>query len=141
MWITTNWKILEGMGIPGHLTYLLRNLYAGEEATVRTRHGTSDGFKIGKEVSQDCILSPSLFNLYAEYLMRNVGLEEAQTGIKIARRNIDNLRYADDTTLMAESQEELKSLLMKMKEESDKIDLKLNFQKLHGKQMGKTWKQ
>ena len=119
------------MGIPDHLTCLLRNLYAAQEATVRTGHGTTDWFQIGKGVHQGCILSPCLFNLYAEYLMRNTGLEEAQAGIKIARRHINNLicRYADDTTLMAESEEELKSLLMKVKEESEKIGLKLNIQK------------
>ena len=122
------WKILKEMGIPDHLTCLLRNLYASQEATVRTGHGTSDWFKIGKGAHQGCILSPSLFNLYAENIMRNAGLEEAQAGIKIAGRNISNLRYADDTTLMAES-EELKSLLMKMKEESEKVGLKLNIQK------------
>ena len=116
------------MGIPDHLTCLLRNLYAGQEATVRTGHGTRDYFQIGKEVHQGCILSPCLFNFYAEYIMRNAELEEAQAGIKIARRNISNLRYADDTTLMAES-EELKSLLMKVKEESEKVGLKLNIQK------------
>ena len=109
------WKILKAMGIPDHLTCLLRNLYAGQEATVRTGHGTTDWFQIGKGVCQGCILSPCLFNLYAEYIMRNAGLDEAQAGIKIARRNINNLRYADDTTLMAESEEELKSLLMKVK--------------------------
>ena len=108
------WRILKEIGIPDHLTYLLRNLYAGQEATVRTGHGTADWFQIGKGVRQACILSPCLFNLYAEYIMRNARLEKAQTGIKIARRNINNLRYADDTTLMAES-EELKSLLMKVK--------------------------
>ena len=111
------WKILKEVGIPDHLTCLLRNLYAGQEATVRTGHGTTDWFQIGKGVRQGCILSPCLFNFYAEYIMRNVGLEEAQAGIKIARRHINNLRYADDTTLMAESEEELKSLLMKVKEE------------------------
>ena len=116
------------IGIPDHLTYLLRNLYAGQEATVRTGHRTTDWFQIGKGVRQGCILSPCLFNLYAEYIMRNVGLEEAQAGIKIARRNINILRYADDTTLMAESEEELKSLLMKVKE-SEKVGLKLNIQK------------
>ena len=110
------WKIQE-MGIPDHLTCLLRNLYAGQEATVRTGHGTMNWFKIGEGVHQGCILSPCLFNLYAEYIKRNAGLEEAQAGIKIARRNINNLRYADDTTLMAESEEELKSLLMKVKVE------------------------
>ena len=117
------------MGIPDHLTYLLRNLYAGQEAIVRTGHGTTDWFQIGKGVRQDCILSPCLFNLYAEYIMRNAGLEESQAGIKIARRNINNFRYADDTTIMAESEEELKSLLMKVKEESEKVCLKLNIQK------------
>ena len=117
------------MGIPDHLTCLLRNLYAGQEATFRTGHATTDWFKIGKEVCQGCILSPYLFNLYAEYIMRNAGLEEAQAGIKIARKNINNLRYADDTTLMAESEEELKSLLMKVKEESEKVGLRLNIQK------------
>ena len=117
------------MGIPDHLTCLLRNLYAGPEATVRTGHGTTDWLQIGKGVRQGCILSPCLFNFYAEYIMRNAGLEEAQAGIKIAGRNINNLRYADDTTLMAESEEELKSLLMKVKEESEKVDLKLNIQK------------
>ena len=111
------WKILKEMGIPDHLTCLLRNLHAGQEATVRTGHETTDWFQIGKGVWQGCILSPCLFNLYAEYIMRNVGVEEAQDGIKIAGGNISNLRYADDTTLMAESEEELKSLLMKMKEE------------------------
>ena len=109
------------MGIPDHLTCSLRNLYAGQEATVRPGHGTTDWFQIGKAVRQGCILSPCLFNLYEEYIMRNSGLEEAQPGIKIARRNINNLRYADDTTLMAESEEELKSLLMKVKEESEKV--------------------
>ena len=123
------WKILKEMGIPDHLTCLLRNLYAGQEATVRTGHGTTDWFQIGKGVRQGCILSPCLFNFYAEYIMRNTGLEEAQAGIKIAGRNINNLRYADDTTLMAESDEELKSLLMKVKEESEKVGLKLNIQK------------
>ena len=117
------------MGIPDYLTWLLRNLYAGQEATVRTGHGTTDWFQIGKGVCQDCILSPCLFNLYAEYIMRNAGLEEAQAGIKIAGRNINTLRYADDTTLTAESEEELKSLLMKVKEESEKVGLKLNIQK------------
>ena len=114
---------------PDHLTCLLRNLYAGQEATVRTGHGTTDWFQIGKGVRQACILSPCLFNFYAEYIMRNAGLEEAQARIKIAGRNINNLRYADDTTLMAESEEELKSLLMKVKEESEKVGLKLNIQK------------
>ena len=113
------WKILKEMGIPDHLTCLLRYLYAGQEATARTVHGTTDWFQIGKGVHQGCKLSPCLFNLYAEYIMKNAGLEEIQAGIKIARRNINNLRYADDTTLMAESEEELKSLLMKVKEESE----------------------
>ena len=117
------------MGIPDHLTCLLRNLYAGQEATVRSGHGTTDWFQIGKGVRQGCILSPCLFKFYAEYILRNAGLEEAQAGIKIARRNINNLRYADDTSLMAESKEELRSLLMKVKEESDKVGLKLNIQK------------
>ena len=129
VWITTNWKILKKMGIPDHLTCLLRNLYAGQEATVRTGHGTTNCFQIGKGVHQGCILSPGLFNLYAEYIMRNAGLQEAQAGIKIARRNINNLRYADDISLMEESKEELKSLLMKVKEESEKVHLKLNIQK------------
>ena len=114
------WKILKEMEIPDHLTRLLRNLYAGQEATVRTGHGTTDWFQIGKGVLQGCILSPCLFNFYAEYIMRNSGLEEAQAGIKIARRNINNLRYADDSTLMAAS-EELKNLLVKVKEESEKL--------------------
>ena len=117
------------MGIPDHLTCLLRNLYAGQKATVRTGHETIDWFQIGKGVRQGCVLSPCLFNLYAENIMRNAGLEEAQAGIKIAGRNINNLRYADDTTLMAENEEELKSLLMKVKEESEKVGLKLNIQK------------
>ena len=117
------------MGITDHLTCLLRNLYAGQEATVRTGHGTTDWLQIGKRVRQACILSSSLFNLYAEYIMRNAGLGEAQTAIKIAGRNINHLRYADDTTLMAEGEEELKSLLMKVKEESEKVGLKLNIQK------------
>src|SRR5574340_1020854 len=117
------------MGIPDHLICLLRNLYAGQEATVRTGHGTTDWFQIGKGVHQGCILSPCLFNLYAEYIMKNAGLEKAQAGIKIARRNISNLRYADDTTLMAEIEEELKSLLMKVKEENEKVGLELNIQK------------
>ena len=115
------WEILKEMRIPDHLTCLLRNLYAGQEATVRTRHGTTDWFQIEKGVRQDCILSPCLFNLYTEYFIRNAGLDEAQARIKIAGRNINNLRYADDTTLMAESKEELKSLLMKVKEESEKL--------------------
>ena len=115
------WKILQEMGIPDHLTCLLRNLYAGQEATVRTGHGTTDWFKIGKGVCQGCILSPCLFNLYAEYIMRNATLDEAQAGIKIAGRNTNNLTYSDDTTLMAESKEELKSLLMKVKEENENV--------------------
>ena len=115
------------------LTCLLRNLYAGQEGTVRTGHGTTDGFQIGKEVRQGCMLSPCLFSLYTEYIMRNAGLDETRAGIKIAGRNVNNLRYADDTTLMAESEEELKSLLMKVKEEREKVGLKLNFQKT------KTW--
>ena len=118
------------MGVPDHLTCLLRNLYAGQEATVRTGHGTTDWFQIGKGVRQRCILLPCLFNFYAEGIMRNTGLEESQAGIKIARRNINNLRYADDTTLMAETEEELKSLLMKVKQESEKVGLKLNIQKM-----------
>ena len=122
------WKILKEMGIPDHLNCLLRNLYAGQEATVRTGHGTTDWFQIGKGVHQGCILLPCLFNFHAEYIMRNAGLEEAQAGIKIAGRNINNLRYADDTTLIPESEEELKSLL-KVKEESEKVGLKLNIQK------------
>ena len=130
VWITTNWNILKDMGIPGHLTCLLRNLYAGQEATVRTGHGKTDLFQTRKGVHEGCILSPCLFNLYAEYIMRNAGLEEAQAGIMIAGRNINNLRYADDTTLMAESEEELKSLLMKVKEESEKVGLSSTFRKL-----------
>ena len=129
VWITINWEILKEMGIPDHLTCLLRNLYSGQEATVKTGHGTTDWLQIGKGVCQGCILSLCLFDLYAGYIMRNAGLEEAQTGIKIAGRNINNLRYADDTTLMAESEEELTSLLMKVKEESEKFGLKLNIQK------------
>ena len=125
----TVWKILKEMGIPDHLTCLLINLYAGQETTVRTGHGTIDWFQIGKGVRQGCILSPCLFNLHAEYIMRNAGLEEAQSGIKIARRIINNLRYVDDTTLMAESEEELKNLLKKVKEESENVGLKLNIQK------------
>ena len=125
----TLWKILQEMGIPDHLTCLLRYLYADQEATVRTGHGRTDWFQIGKGVCKGCILSPCLFNLYAEYIMRNAGLEETQVGIKIAGRNINNLRYTDDTTLMAESEEELKSLLMKVKEESEKVGLKLSIQK------------
>ena len=136
------WKILQEMGIPDHLTCLLRNLCAGQEATVRTGHGKADWFQTGKGVSQGCILSPCLFNFYAEYVMRNAGLEEAQAGIKIAGRNINNLRYADDTTFMAESEEVLKSLLMKVKEESEKLASSSTFRKrrswhpvpsLHGK--------
>ena len=123
------WKILQDMGIPDYLTCLLRNLYAGHEATVRTGHGTIDWFQIGKAVCQGCILSPCLFNLYAEYIMRNAGLEEAQNGIKIARRNINNFKYADDTTLMAKSEEILKSLLMKVKKENEKVGWKLNIPK------------
>ena len=139
------WKILKEMGIPDHLIYLLRNLYADQEATVRTGHGTTHWIQIGKGLHQGCILSPCLFNLYAEYIMRNTGLEEAQAAIKVAGRNINNLRYADDTTLMAESEKELKSLL-KVKEESEKVGLSPTFRKLrswhlvpslHGKQMGK----
>ena len=137
------WKILKEMGIPDHLTCLLRNLYAGQEATVRIRHGTTDWLQIGKGVRQGCILSPCLFNLYAEYIMRNAGLDEPQAGIKVARRNISNLRYA-------ESKEELKSLLMKVKEESEKVGLKLSIQKTKimasssitsWQMMGKQWKQ
>ena len=115
LWVTINWKILTAMGIPDHRICLLRNLYAGQEATVRTRHGITDWFQIGKGVCQGCILSPCLFNFYVEYIMRNAGLDEAQAGVKIAGRNINKLRYADDTTLMAESEEELKSLLKKVK--------------------------
>ena len=128
VWITINWKILKEMGISDHLTCLLRNLYASQEATVRTGHGTTDWFQIGKGGRQGCILSPCFFNFYAEYIMRNAGLDEAQAGIVIPRRNISNLKYADDITLMAES-EELKSLLMKVKEESEKVGLRLNIQK------------
>ena len=137
------WKILKEMGIPDHLTCLLRSLYAGQEVTVRTGYGTTDWFQIGNVVRQGCILSPCLCNLYAEYIMRNAGLDEAQVGIKFAGRNNNNLRYSDDTTLMADSEEELKSLLMKVKEESEKVRLKLKPQKtsiswhpvlsLHGK--------
>ena len=122
-------KILQEMGIPDHLTCILRNLYAGQDATVRTRHGTRDWFQIGKGLGQGCILSPCLFNLYAEYIMRNAGLDETQAGAKIPGRNINNLRYAYDANFMAESKEELKSLLMKVKEESEKVGLKLNIQK------------
>ena len=127
------WKILKEMGIPDHLTCLLRNLYAGQEATVRAGYGTTDWFQIGKGVCQGCILSPCLFNFYAEYIMRNTRLDEAQARIKNAGRNINYLRYTDDTTLMAESEEEQKSLLIKVKEESEKAGLKLNIQKM------KTW--
>ena len=116
VWITTNWKILKEIGIPDHLTCLLRNLYAGQEATVRTRHGTTDWFQVRKGVRQGCILSPCLFNLCTEYIMQNAGLDEAQARIKISGRDISNLRYSDDTTFMAESEEELRSLLMKVKE-------------------------
>ena len=120
------WKFLKEIGIPDHLTSLLRNLYTSQEPTVRIGHGTTDWFQIGKGVRQGCILSPCLFNLYADYIMRNTGLEEAQVGIKIARRNTNNLRYTDDTTLMEQSEEELKSLLMQVKEENEKADLKPN---------------
>ena len=142
------WKNRKEMGIPDHFNCLLRNLYAGHEATVRTGHGTTDWFKIGKRVPQGYILSPCLFYLHAEYIMRNARLDEAQTGLKIARRNINNPRYADDTTLMAESEEERKNLLMKVKKESEKAGLKLNIQKtkimpsgpLNSFQIeGKTW--
>ena len=136
------WKILQEMGMQDHAICLLRNLYAGQEATVRTAHGTTDGFQVGKGVRQGCILSPCLFNLYADYIMQNAGLDEAQASIKTARRNINNLKYADNTTLTAETEEALKSLLLKVKEESEKEGLKLNVQKrrswhpvpsLHGK--------
>ena len=129
VWITTNWKILKEMGISDNLTCLLRNLYAGQKAAVRTRHGITDWFQIGKGVRQGCILSPWLFNLYAEHIIRNSRVDEAQAGTKIAWRNINNLRYADDTILMAECEQELKRLLMKVKEESEKVGLKLNIQK------------
>ena len=129
VWVTTNWKILKEMGIPNHLTCVLRNLCAGQEATVRTGHGTADWFQIVKGVHQGCILSPCLFNLYAEYIMQNARLDEAQAGIKIVGRNINNLRSADDTTLMEDSKEQLKRLLMKVKEESEKVGLQLNIQK------------
>ena len=125
------WKILKEMGIPDHLTCLLKNLYAGQEATVRTGHETTDWFQIGKGVCQGCILSPSLFNLYAHYTMRNAGLDEAQAGIRIARRNINNLRYTYDPTLTAESKEQLKGLLVKVKEENEKTGLKFNIQKMN----------
>ena len=123
------WKFLKEMGIPDHLTCLLRNLYEGQEATIRTGHGTTDWFQIGKGVRQGCILSPCFFNLYAEYIMRHAGLDKAQAGIKIARRNINHLRYADDTTIMAESEEELKSFLIKVKQDSEKVELQLIIQK------------
>ena len=129
VWVTTNWKVLQEMGIPDHLTCLLRNLYASQEATVRTENGTTDWVQIRKGACQGCILSPCLFNLYAEYNMRNARLEEAQAGIKFAGRNINSLRYADDSTLMAENKEELKSLLMRVKEKSEKTVLELNTQK------------
>ena len=139
------WKILQELGIPDHLTCLLKNLYGGQEAIVRTGHGTADWFQMRKGVCQGCILSPCLFNLYAEYIMRNTGLEETQARIKIARRNINNLRYANDTTLMAESEEELKSLLMKVKVESEEVGLKLNIMAsgpiTSWQSMGKQWKQ
>ena len=142
-------KLLQEMGIPDHLTCLLRNLYAGQEATVRTGHGTIGWFQIGKGICQGCTLSPHLFNLYAEYIMQNARLDEAPAGIKIAGRNINNLRYADDTTIMEESKEELKSLLMKVKDESEKVGLKLNIQKMKimssgpitSWKIGKQWKQ
>ena len=130
------WKILQEVGIPDHLTCLLRNLYAGQEATIRTRHETTNKLQTWKGVRQGRILSPCIFNLYSEYILQNARLDEAQAGIKIARRNINNLRYADDTTLMAESEEELKSLLMKVKEESEKVGLKLNIQKTKIKASG-----
>ena len=123
------WRFRREMGIPEHLIFLLKNRYAGQEVTFRSGHGTIECFQIGKRVHQGCILSPCLFNLYAQYIMRNTGLEEAKAGINIARRNINNLRFADDTTLMAESEEELKSLLMKVREDSEKVGLKLNIQK------------
>ena len=128
-WITTNWKILKEMGVPDHLTCFLRNLYVGQQSAVRTRHGATDWFQIGKGVRQDCILSPCLFNFQTEYIMRNAGLDEAQAGIRIAKRKINNLRCAD-TTLVAGSKEELKSLLMKVKEESEKGGLKFSIQKM-----------
>ena len=129
MWITRNYQKVLEIGIPDHLTCLLRNLNAGQEATVRTGHGTTDWFQIGKGLRQGCILLPSLFNLYAEYILHNAGLNEDQAGSKTAGRNINTLRYADDTTLMAESEEELKSLLMKVKEGNEKAGFKLNIQK------------
>ena len=130
VWIITNLKILKEMGIPDQLIYLWQNLYVRQEATVRKRHGTIDWFQIGKEVYQVCILSSCLFNFYAENIMQNAELDEAQAGIKIAERNINNLRQTDNTTLMAESEEELKTVLMKAKEDSEKAGLKLNIQKL-----------
>ena len=130
VWITTNWKILQEMGIPDHLTCFLKNLYARQEATIRTRHGTTDWFKIGEGVHQSCILSPCLFNLYTGYIMQNSRMNEAQAGIKIAGRNINNLRNADDITVMAENKEELKSLLMRVKEENEKSGLKLKIQNM-----------
>ena len=133
------WKLLKEMGVPDHLTCLLRNLYAGQDATVRTGHGTTDWFQIGKEVHQGCIVLPCLFILYAEYIMRNPGLEEAQDGIKIAGINTSNLRYADGTTVMAESEEEQKSLLRKVKVESEKVGLKLNIQKTKIMACGPMW--
>ena len=148
--LTVDHNKLKEIGIPDHLTFLLRNLYAGQEATVRTGHGITDWFQIGKGVRQGCVLAPCLFNFYAEDIMRNTGLEEAQAGIKIARRNISNLRYADDTTLRAESEEELKSLLMKVKEESEEFGLRFNIQKTKivasglitsWQTNGKQWKQ
>ena len=126
VWITTNWKILMEMLLPDHLTCLWRNLYAGQEATIRTGHGTTEWFQMGQGVHQGCILSPCLFNFYAEYIMQNAGLDEAQISIKISGRNIKNFRYADDTALMVESEEELKSLLIKVQEESGKAGLKFN---------------
>ena len=150
VWITTNWKILTEMEMLDHLTCLLRNLYAGQEATVITRHGKMNWFQIGKGVCQGCILSPCLFHLYAEYIMQNARLRESEAGIKIARKNINNLRHSDDATLMAESKEELKSLLMKVKEESEKAGLKPNIQKTKimasspitsWQKMGQKWKQ
>ena len=150
VWITVVWKILKEMGIPDHLTCLLRNLYAGQKATVRTGHGTTDWFQIGKGVYQGCILSPYLFYLYVEDIMQNASQDESKAGIKISKRNINNLRYADDTTLMAESKEELNSLLLKVKEDNEKAGLKLNIQKpkimasgpVTSRQIdGKQWKQ
>ena len=132
VWITTNWKILKEMEIPDHLTYLLRNLYAGQETTVRTGHETMDWFKIWKGVRQDCILSPCLFNVYAEYILQNVRLDVSQAGIKTARRNINNLRYADDTTLMARSEEELKSLLMKVRDKMVEEQVNVEYISLFG---------